>query len=131
MPVIQIAVRLQRLILNGSRKRTKPREIMVPIPLRVRDAKCRDDGQILKQRQLLSEEEFMKAQDDYGDDQFTAAIGAEAMRTMLAAIDLQDEAGGRAVRRARGRRRGDEQRENSEVNRRALRLSSRREWLCC
>src|SRR5205823_4682070 len=45
----------------------------------------------LKQRQLLNEEEFMKAQDDYGDDQFTAAIGAEAMRTMLAAIDLQEE----------------------------------------
>src|SRR5947199_248314 len=41
----------------------------------------------LKQRQLLNEEEFMKAQDDYGDDQFTAAIGAEAMRTMLAAVD--------------------------------------------
>jgi len=40
---------------------------------------------------LLSEEEFMKAQDEYGDDQFTAAIGAEAMRTMLSAIDLQEE----------------------------------------
>src|SRR5438046_6905245 len=45
----------------------------------------------LKQRQLLSEEEYLKAQDDYGEDQFTAAIGAEALRTMLSAIDCQEE----------------------------------------
>ncbi len=45
----------------------------------------------LKQHQLLNEEEYLKAQDDYGDDQFTAAIGAEAMRTMLSAINLGDE----------------------------------------
>jgi DNA-directed RNA polymerase subunit beta' len=45
----------------------------------------------LKQHQLLNEEEYLKAQDDYGDDQFTAAIGAEALRTMLSAIDLGEE----------------------------------------
>jgi len=45
----------------------------------------------LKQRQLLNEDEYLKAQDDYGDDQFTASIGAEALRTMLSAIDLADE----------------------------------------
>src|ERR1700732_2588669 len=45
----------------------------------------------LKQHQLLNEEEYLKAQDDFGDDQFTASIGAEAMRTMLSAIDLQEE----------------------------------------
>src|SRR5467141_3026191 len=45
----------------------------------------------LKQHQLLSEEEYLKAQDDFGDDQFTASIGAEAMRTMLSAIDLNEE----------------------------------------
>jgi len=45
----------------------------------------------LKQHQLLNEEEYLKAQDDYGDDQFTASIGAEAMRTMLSAIDLDEE----------------------------------------
>jgi DNA-directed RNA polymerase subunit beta' len=45
----------------------------------------------LKQHQLLSEEEYLQAQDDYGDDQFNAAIGAEALRTMLSAIDLQEE----------------------------------------
>jgi DNA-directed RNA polymerase subunit beta' len=45
----------------------------------------------LKQRQLLSEEDYLQAQDDYGEDQFTAAIGAEALRTMLSAIDLAEE----------------------------------------
>ncbi len=45
----------------------------------------------LKQHQLLNEDEYLKAQDDYGDDQFTASIGAEALRTMLSAIDLADE----------------------------------------
>ena len=39
--------------------------------------------------QLLTEEEFMDAQDQYGVDAFTANIGAEAIREMLAAIDLQ------------------------------------------
>src|ERR1700680_1380225 len=45
----------------------------------------------LKQHQLLNEEEYLKAQDDFGDDQFTASIGAEAMSTMLSDIDLADE----------------------------------------
>ena len=45
----------------------------------------------LKQHQLLGEEDYLKAQDEYGDDQFTASIGAEALRTMLSAIDLQEE----------------------------------------
>src|SRR6266542_1666289 len=46
----------------------------------------------LQDRQLLGEEEYMKAQDEYGEDQFTAAIGAEALRTMLSAIDLAEMA---------------------------------------
>jgi DNA-directed RNA polymerase subunit beta' len=45
----------------------------------------------LKQHQLLNEEEYLKAQEDFGEDQFTAAIGAEALRTMLSAIDLVEE----------------------------------------
>ncbi len=45
----------------------------------------------LKQHQLLNEEEYLQAQDDYGDDQFTASIGAEALRTILSAIDLKEE----------------------------------------
>ncbi|CTQ32817.1 DNA-directed RNA polymerase subunit beta' [Jannaschia rubra] len=42
--------------------------------------------------QLMSEEEFMDAQDAYGADAFQANIGAEAIREMLAAIDLEQEA---------------------------------------
>ncbi|MEL6170033.1 MAG: DNA-directed RNA polymerase subunit beta' [Pseudomonadota bacterium] len=42
--------------------------------------------------QLMSEEEYMDAQDAYGMDAFTANIGAEAIREMLAAIDLEAEA---------------------------------------
>ncbi|PKP73954.1 MAG: DNA-directed RNA polymerase subunit beta' [Alphaproteobacteria bacterium HGW-Alphaproteobacteria-6] len=39
--------------------------------------------------QLLGEEEFLDAQDQFGADAFTANIGAEAIREMLAAIDLE------------------------------------------
>ncbi|MDE2184708.1 MAG: DNA-directed RNA polymerase subunit beta' [Alphaproteobacteria bacterium] len=42
----------------------------------------------LKERQLLSEDEYYKAQDEYGNDSFTAMIGAEAIRILLQAIDL-------------------------------------------
>src|SRR6187455_2686518 len=42
----------------------------------------------LKDRQLLSEEEYLKAQEEYGTDSFTATIGAEAIREMLKALDL-------------------------------------------
>ena len=45
----------------------------------------------LKQRQLLSEEEFLDAQEEYGEDAFTAKIGAEAIKEMLAALDLTEE----------------------------------------
>jgi DNA-directed RNA polymerase subunit beta' len=42
----------------------------------------------LKDRQLLSEEEYLKAQEEFGPDSFTATIGAEAIREMLKALDL-------------------------------------------
>jgi DNA-directed RNA polymerase subunit beta' len=42
--------------------------------------------------QLMTEEEFLDAQDAYGADAFQANIGAEAIREMLAAIDLEAEA---------------------------------------
>ncbi|MEE8279883.1 MAG: DNA-directed RNA polymerase subunit beta', partial [Alphaproteobacteria bacterium] len=45
----------------------------------------------LKMRQLLNEEEYLKAQDEYGEDSFTAGIGAEAIRDMLSAIELETE----------------------------------------
>ena len=44
----------------------------------------------LKMHQLLSEEDFMRAQEDFGD-QFEAGIGAEALRKMLEKIDLEAE----------------------------------------
>ncbi|ESR27480.1 DNA-directed RNA polymerase subunit beta' [Lutibaculum baratangense] len=43
----------------------------------------------LKQYQLLSEEEYIEALDQYGEDAFTANIGAEAVRDILAGLDLQ------------------------------------------
>src|SRR3954451_1359896 len=43
----------------------------------------------LKERQLLSEDEFLKAQDQVGADSFTAKIGAEAIRDMLTDLDLE------------------------------------------
>lgn len=46
----------------------------------------------LKEQQLLTEEEFMQAQEEYGPDSFTAAIGAEAIRDMLMSLDLEKEA---------------------------------------
>jgi DNA-directed RNA polymerase subunit beta' len=46
----------------------------------------------LQQNQLLTEEQFLDAQDQYGSDAFQANIGAEAIREMLAAIDLEAEA---------------------------------------
>ncbi|PWG18549.1 DNA-directed RNA polymerase subunit beta' [Salibaculum griseiflavum] len=46
----------------------------------------------LQYGQLMTEDEFLDAQDAYGMDAFTANIGAEAIREMLAAIDLEAEA---------------------------------------
>jgi DNA-directed RNA polymerase subunit beta' len=43
----------------------------------------------LEDRQLLSEDDYLKAQDTYGADSFTAMIGAEAIREMLKALDLE------------------------------------------
>ncbi|MEM1140825.1 MAG: DNA-directed RNA polymerase subunit beta', partial [Pseudomonadota bacterium] len=45
----------------------------------------------LKERELLSEEQFYDAQETYGQDSFTAAIGAEAIREMLESMDLEKE----------------------------------------
>jgi DNA-directed RNA polymerase subunit beta' len=38
--------------------------------------------------QLLTEDEYLKAQDSYGEDSFTAGIGAEAIREILIGINL-------------------------------------------
>ena len=45
----------------------------------------------LEEGQLLSEEAFIDAQDEYGEDAFEAMIGAEALKKMLSEIDLEQE----------------------------------------
>ena len=45
----------------------------------------------LERYQLLTEDELLDAQDEYGEDAFTAGIGAEAVRQMLIALDLEGE----------------------------------------
>src|SRR6201994_3595369 len=47
----------------------------------------------LKDRQLLSEDDYLRAQDEYGQDSFTAMIGAEAIREILKSMDLATIAG--------------------------------------
>ncbi|HZB92220.1 MAG TPA: DNA-directed RNA polymerase subunit beta' [Stellaceae bacterium] len=49
----------------------------------------------LKLHQLLNEEEFIQAQEEHGEEAFTAAIGAEALQRMLSAIVLEGESGER------------------------------------
>ncbi len=45
----------------------------------------------LKEYQLLSEEEYYDAQDEYGEENFRAGIGAEAMKEILSALDMEEE----------------------------------------
>jgi DNA-directed RNA polymerase subunit beta' len=43
----------------------------------------------LKPLEMLSEEQFLTAQDQYGEDSFTAGIGAEAVRELLTNMNLE------------------------------------------
>ena len=45
----------------------------------------------LERNQTLTEEEYNQAVDDYGEDAFSAGIGAEAIRGILSEIDLEEE----------------------------------------
>ena len=45
----------------------------------------------LKLRELLSEEQYQRAIEECGEDAFEVGIGAEAIREMLAAIDLDED----------------------------------------
>ena len=45
----------------------------------------------LKKNQLLSEEEYVKAQEEYGEEAFEAGIGAEIIRKILVNLDLKAE----------------------------------------
>ena len=46
----------------------------------------------LTPNQMLTEEEFLQAQEEYGEDSFTAGIGAEAIREIMTNMDLELEA---------------------------------------
>ena len=46
---------------------------------------------VLKKKQLLSEEELTKYQDEYGEESFTTGIGAEAILEILKSINLEEE----------------------------------------
>ncbi len=45
----------------------------------------------LERKQVLTENEYYDAQDTYGEDAFTAQIGAEALKTLLLQLDLEEE----------------------------------------
>ncbi|WBQ11375.1 DNA-directed RNA polymerase subunit beta' [Hyphomonadaceae bacterium ML37] len=45
----------------------------------------------LQKHQLLTEEEYYEAVDEYGEDAFTAGIGAEAIREIMIGMDLPKE----------------------------------------
>ncbi len=45
----------------------------------------------LEKFQLLNEDELLDAQDEYGEDAFSAGIGAEAVKQMLMDLDLEGE----------------------------------------
>ncbi len=47
----------------------------------------------MKEHSLLSEEEYMMAVDEYGEDSFTAMIGAKRSNELLASMDLEKIAG--------------------------------------
>ncbi len=44
-----------------------------------------------KEKQLVTEEEYVRAQDEFGEDAFTAGIGAEALKVLLQKINPEAE----------------------------------------
>ncbi len=45
----------------------------------------------LKKGEIISEEQYIEYQDEYGEDSFSASIGAEAIEQMLISIDLEND----------------------------------------
>ncbi|GHC11010.1 DNA-directed RNA polymerase subunit beta' [Cerasicoccus arenae] len=45
----------------------------------------------MEPKQLLTEQEYIQAQDEYGEDAFVAKMGAEALRDSLAQLELEPE----------------------------------------
>ena len=50
---------------------------------------CCRTGLTTSKGQLISEEALLKAQEEFGEDAFTAGIGAEAVREILVNLDLK------------------------------------------
>ncbi|MCT4574955.1 MAG: DNA-directed RNA polymerase subunit beta', partial [Alphaproteobacteria bacterium] len=44
----------------------------------------------LQERQLLSQEEYLLAQEEYGEENFKAGIGAEALKEIMVQMDLEE-----------------------------------------
>ncbi|MBF0392408.1 MAG: DNA-directed RNA polymerase subunit beta' [Alphaproteobacteria bacterium] len=65
----------------------------------------------LKLHELLSEDQYQRAVEEYGEDSFTAGIGAEAIRSMLTTIELEPE---------RDRLKGELRETTSEAKRKKL-----------
>ena len=65
----------------------------------------------LSVNELLTEEQYQEAIDEYGEDSFRAGIGAEALKEILAAIDLEAE---------RAQMREELKENNSEAKRKKL-----------
>ncbi len=65
----------------------------------------------LKQKQTLTEDQYIAAQEEYGEDAFEAMVGAEAIKRMLQEIDLDHE---------RDTLRADMRNTNSEAKRKKL-----------
>ncbi len=85
----------------------------------------------LKMHQLLSEDEFLAAQDEYGEDSFEAMIGAEAMKKLLSSLELEEE---RVICREELRETGSEAKRKKLVKRLKLieaflESGARPEWM--
>ncbi len=71
----------------------------------------------LKEKQLLTEEEYIQAQEQHGEDSFTAMIGAEAIRELLKAFELESPCRAASHRPERGhwRAQAEEDRQETEA----------------
>ncbi len=88
----------------------------------------------LKLHQLLNEEEYMKAQEEFGEQGFEVSIGAEALRKMLEKIKLDGEDGERERLRVELRETTSEAKRKKLVKRLKLveafiQSESRPEWM--
>src|SRR5579872_5962108 len=88
----------------------------------------------LKLHQLLNEEDYIKAQEEFGEQGFEAAIGAEALRKMLEKIKFEGEDGERERLRVELRETTSEAKRKKLVKRLKLveafmQSQSRPEWM--